>query len=113
MKEEICLKRYASQADRSCVHNLLSRVMEEDRHLVSVYDGEEWTLKKSDRISEVKASLATTGEDTIKIEDRDGKVLGSFYLIYNDGSSSMETIADHTDSPYCNRIWNYLDEKLG
>ncbi len=64
-------------------------------YTVSVYDGEEFTVKRSVDLATIIASLATTDCDTLVI--RNGKDrLGSILLIWGNGE---DVISDYTDKP--------------
>ena len=67
-------------------------------YAVSVYDGEEYTVKRSRKSKEILAALATTGEDALVIRDATGERLGVLSLIWGNDPSGEELIADHTDN---------------
>lgn len=64
---------------------------------VSVHDSEEWTLKRSRDYDTIMAALGTTGEDTLRLRDSAGEVVGSLYLVWGNGPG--ELVADCTDNP--------------
>lgn len=69
---------------------------------VSVYDGEEWTLKASTKQTEIFEALATTGEDVIRFRDSENQSVGTFYLIYENGE---DVICDHSDNDVCSNLF--------
>ena len=65
---------------------------------VSVYDGEEWTVKRSDSEAVILPALATTGYDTLRFRNSAGEHVGSAYLDWGNEESGECLIADHTDN---------------
>lgn len=68
----------------------------DDGCTVSVFDGEEWTVKKSTDRDRIMAALGTTDEDTIRFRDAGGDIVGSVYLVY--GNAPDEVVSDCTDN---------------
>lgn len=86
---------------RKLVRNILSR-----GYMISVNDGEEWTLVDSRKEDMIMSSLATTEMDHLKVKDElDGKRVGIFTLVYGNDPEGEEVVCDHTDNRICNRIW--------
>jgi hypothetical protein len=63
---------------------------------VSVYDSEEWTVKKSDSMADIMGAIMTTDEDMLRIYNGSGERIGDVFLIY--GNDGWDVISDHTDS---------------
>ena len=69
---------------------------------LSVYDGEEWTVKHSKDAQEIASALGSTGEDSLAVHaaEHEGttKRIGAYWLIYNNGSKGDPEIvvADYT-----------------
>jgi hypothetical protein len=80
---------------------------------VSVYDSEEYVLKRSDSLQAIRSSLGGAGEDQLLIRDREGEQIGWFWLIYNNGSEGcpMVVISDYSANEYCDGIWNTLSAR--
>jgi hypothetical protein len=89
-----------ARAARKLVKALLARELS-----VSVNDGEETTVRRSRKYSEIVDALATTGEDYLIAYAPTGDRVGSFYLIYGNDESGEELIADHTDNIVCNSAY--------
>ncbi len=102
---------HASQTDRAAAAALVTECLKGGNTL-SVYDGEEWCLKYSTNKLDVLKALSSTGEDNLRVSSPDGTRLGSFYLIYHNGSTPMELIADHSANDYCEGVWNAIAQKL-
>ena len=65
-------------------------------YTVSVHDGEEWPVRKSDSVVEIMAALGATDMERLLLRSADGTRIGSILLVY--GNSPEEVIADHTDN---------------
>lgn len=64
-------------------------------HTVSLYDGEEWSIKASTSEKEVMANIYATDMEVLGFR-KDGAPVGRVWLVY--GNSASEVISDHTDS---------------
>lgn len=71
---------------------------------VSVYDGEEWTVKRA-QPSEIPPHLGSTELDVLKFR-KDGVAVGCMTLIY--GNSGEELIADHSANDAMQAAWDYV-----
>lgn len=69
---------------------------------VSVYDGEEWTVKNSEKLSDIMKAVMTTDEDTLRFNTCSGERIGDVLLVY--GNDGWDVIADHTESIAMNNI---------
>ncbi|MQX49642.1 hypothetical protein [Sinorhizobium medicae] len=65
-------------------------------YLVSVYDGEEWALRKSSDYEAITAEVAATDETTLRFRLSIGEgLVGSVWLIHG---NAEDVICDHTDN---------------
>ncbi|MER9205225.1 hypothetical protein [Mesorhizobium sp. M0771] len=62
---------------------------------VSVYDGEEWALKRSTDFEAITAEVHATDETTLRMRDETGNMVGSIYLVHG---NEDDVICDHTDN---------------
>ena len=62
---------------------------------ISVYDGEEWTLKSGADSRAIVEALATTDSDVLRLRDAAGDVIGNIWLVWG---NDEDLISDHTDS---------------
>lgn len=68
--------------------------------VVSVYDGGEWTVKKSANVKEIVGALASVDEDTLRFRDKEtGIVIGSAFLVWGNAPDGSELIADYSVNP--------------
>ncbi|MDP2047578.1 MAG: hypothetical protein Q8K33_01610 [Cypionkella sp.] len=68
--------------------------------VISVYDGEEWTVKCSADREAITAAIGTTDETRLALRRPvDGKfeIIGGVFLVH--GNDGYDVIADHTDTP--------------
>ncbi|WP_353645714.1 hypothetical protein [Mesorhizobium sp. WSM2239] len=72
--------------------------------VISVYDGEEWAIKRSGDKAAIMAELFATDDDQVVIRRKeDGRHLGWFHLVY--GNCGYDVVSDHSDNEVCNEIW--------
>lgn len=64
-------------------------------YTVSVWDGEEWSLKRSTDLAAIKAEVEGVEEALLKFRDSDGNVVGKAVVsVY--GLADDETVIDHS-----------------
>lgn len=75
--------------------------------LVSVYDSEEWAIKKSSNFTKIMDAANNTDEDTFVFRDTDGNKLGQVYLVYGNGPEDI--VCDFTldTEPFLKEIGLY------
>lgn len=102
--ESIDLDRYASRQEAVFVRKLVSKALA-NGWLISVNDGEEWTVKQSSKRMEVLEALASTGADTLLLRDptklndkQQPTVIGRVTLLYDGNSNGEEVVQDHSDN---------------
>ena len=97
-----CYMKYTTVGDRRVCNNLLKAILDSG-YVVSVCDGEEWTLKQSDSLTAIKDALGSTGDDTLRVRKcKGGDVVGSFWLIWDNGDDYP--ISDYTANDECDRL---------
>lgn len=97
------------ELERKMVSALVRHALAEGM-TVSVNDGDEWTLVKSDSYEAIFDALCTTDTDTIMLRRADGSKVGWFQLIY--GNDGYDVIADYGVNEDTDRIWNTVIEPL-
>ncbi len=102
MSQVIDLDRFATKGEVTVVKRLV-RIILERGYMVSIYDGEDWTVNLSTNRNEILSALATTGDDTIRLY-KDGERAGSIWLVYGNAADGSELIADHSDNEACHSI---------
>lgn len=71
-------------------------------YTVSVYDGEEWSVKRSDDKSAIMAAVYTTDMDRLTIRDKAGELIGTVALVY--GNSASEVMSDWHDNELMDKV---------
>ena len=103
-------KDYTTAGERGTATRLV-RAAFAAGYSVSVYDGEEYTVKRSRKLKDVLDALASTEEDWLVVRDATGERLGSFRLIWGNDPTGEELIADHTDKPEIEALANAAQPK--
>lgn len=85
-------------------------------YCISVYDGEEYPVKRSRDLDKIMADIGQCDEESLIVRHADdsGSKVGSIYLVY--GNGGWDVIADHTDSPLMRELLtdaNRLADLLG
>jgi hypothetical protein len=62
---------------------------------VSVFDGEEWCLKRSTKRDEIYAALASTDTDQIRFRNAAGESVGTVLLVWG---NDEDVVGDCTDN---------------
>ncbi len=61
---------------------------------VSVWDSEEWTIKRGNNEAAILDACGNTDFENLRIRDSKGEIMGTLVVIYGNGPG--ETIADYT-----------------
>jgi hypothetical protein len=98
-------KDYTTAGERGVATRLVRAAIKAG-FTVSVSDGEEWTVKRSDSEAVILPALATTGYDTLRFRNSAGEHVGSAYLVWGNEESGECLIADHTDNDAIEALYN-------
>ena len=79
------------KAYKTLVHNAIA-----SGFVVSVFDGEEWPVKRSVKSNDIYAAIESVDEAQLRIRDKDGAYIG-WALVVN-GLEDDELVADYTDN---------------
>lgn len=71
---------------------------------VSVFDGEEWPVKRSTDYTEITAAIGTTDETIIRVRGmyEGAQAAASFAFVH--GNLPSEVLADMTDTPFARSL---------
>lgn len=75
-------------------------------YTVSVYDGEEFALKRCADKATIIAALGSTDHDALHFRNADGVKVGVVALIYGNG---RDLISDHSDNAAINALVNSVN----
>ena len=64
-------------------------------HTVSVWDGEEWQVKRSTSLHDITEAVKSVEEAALRIRDQDGNMLVSSVTVSAFGLEPDETVVDH------------------
>ena len=74
----------------------------------SVFDGEEWQVKRSTDIVEIVDAIESVDEARVRIRNSAGESLGSA-LISAYGLMPDETVIDHSDTEFMQEWWDIYE----
>lgn len=95
------MKNIANEKAR--VQRLIDIALKHGAMSVSLWDGEEWPVKRAKTSLEVVEHMAATDLEIIRFRDGDGMRLGDFNIAWGEGN---DNVYDHTDNEWSNRMWN-------
>lgn len=78
-------------------------------NVISVWDGGEWQVRRSDSYKDIKEAIESVEEAEIRIYDKEGNSQG-WALIIPHGMEPDEIVADHTCNDYFDK-WSEQYEK--
>lgn len=93
---------HLDQTERRIIDAIIKEALAEGM-TISVYDGDEWAVRKSTDYKQITAEIAATDETTLRIRSSDGKKIGDILLIHGNGE---EVISDHSDNLITGRLAN-------
>jgi hypothetical protein len=90
-----------SPIELEIVSRLIEIALEKD-YTISVFDGEEYCLKRETDKAVILGALCSTEMDTLVLRGRDhGQRIGSIVLIWG---NDHEVISDHSDNALINEV---------
>jgi len=98
-------KDYTTPGERGVATRLVRAAIHAG-YTVSVYDGEEYTVKRSRQERQILEALASTESDVLVIRDSAGERVGDLCLIWGNDETGEELIADHTDNAATTALYN-------
>ena len=96
---------YAAAGEAMIARRLI-RICLADGYTISVNDGEEWTVRRSNDFNTIIGALGTTGQDFVRVfNPGDSTSPGAFDLVWGHDPTGAELISDHTYNEVCNSIY--------
>src|SRR5215471_7229345 len=87
--------------ERRIVRRILIEAVRSDC-VISVWDGEDWSIRRSNNPTAILAAMFATDEETLVIRRASGPRIGSVFLVY--GNDGPDVICNHTDSDDMNAL---------
>lgn len=82
-----------------------------DGNTVSVWDGEEWQVKRSTGFKAIVEAVESVDEAQLRIRDQQGNILG-WALVSSYGLEDDETIMDYSDNAYMTSVIEGVQEYI-
>ena len=76
---------------------------------ISVYDGEEWQVKRSTSFKAIKDALESVDQASMVIQDNEGQLVASAVVVDDCTFEPDETVVDHSDTVFM-RQWEWAYE---
>ena len=83
--------------------NLIKNVLR-DGYTISVWDGEEWQVKRSNSFRAIVAAVDSVDEAQLRIRDNNGNVIGWALVSAAVDLDDDETIIDCSENEYMQRV---------
>ena len=71
-------------------------------YTVSLWDGGEWTVKRSSKLPEVIRAMFTVDEESLEFRNAEGGLIGTVWMVY--GNDGFDAISDHTATDTMERL---------
>lgn len=68
----------------------------ENNYTISVFDGEEYPVKKSGNVEDIMSAVGATDETTFRIRNEGGETIGFIYFVHGNGE---DVVSDWSDAP--------------
>ena len=99
---------------------LVKIILSDPDNMISVYDGEEWAVKRSRKTKDILDALGNTDCDDINVRSRSTEELdanfrrkGWFCLLWANSEDGSDLIHDYTDNEFCDNVWNEWNKYYG
>ena len=77
-------------------------------YTVSLWDGGEYTVKRSRKLSEVVGAMFTVDEESLEIRNVEGGLIGTVWMVY--GNDGFDAINDFTATETMEKLLRDADE---
>ncbi len=102
------MDKYASPVERRIAKAIVDVALLDGKQ-VSVFDGEEYTVKRSRDRKAILSALATTECDTLVFRDQSGNLIGSLSFIWG----NEEDLIHDWSGDYPNLMWTRVALRSG
>ena len=104
-----------STGKKRAAKRLVKIILSDPDNMISVYDGEEWAIKRSRNTKDILDALGNTDYDDINVRSRGTEELelagnfrrkGWFSLVWCNSEDGSDLISDYLDNEFSDNIWN-------
>ncbi len=71
---------------------------------ISIFDGEDYPVKRSNCESQILRNLCQTGIDELIVRERSGKFIGRVIVVWGNDPDGSELVADHSVNDSINEL---------
>lgn len=93
------------KSEAAIIDGLITAILNRG-YLISVFDGEEYSVKRSADRELIQKETAATCDTTYVLRTTDGVRVGFFWMIHG---NHCDVISDYSDSPTFDAIWNEIE----
>ena len=97
------LTEFATKGEARVARKLVKAALAEGLS-VSVWEGEDWAIKRSTNARAIFDNMATTGSDTLRLRDAQGEYVGFFSLVYGNDPDGEDLLSNYSDNELCERL---------
>lgn len=99
------LIKYAAPGEERTARKLVQYILDHGG-TITIHDGCAWVLPPpAATVETILPLLASTGEDSIHWNDKDGKTVAVFLLLWWNAPDGSELIADYSANPLADAAW--------
>jgi hypothetical protein len=91
---------YCSTTEKAIINRVIADALKTG-HVISVYDGEEFAIKKSADAEAIRKEVAATDETTFTFHAADGSKVGWVWFVHG---NECDVISDYGVSPIVEKI---------
>ena len=108
------LPKHAHPIERKILQELVFHIIMDDEQDISIWDGEEYAIKRSTNITDILSAMSHTDSDTIVVSDSgisesDSAYRGSVYVIY--GNEPEYVITDYSAHEWLTELVESITDK--
>jgi hypothetical protein len=91
--------------------HLIKHAINDKGYTVSIWDGEDWQVKRSTKENDIYAAIDSVDESQIRFRDMHGKVMG-WALVIDYENEPECSIADHSDNEWINQWFDLYESTI-
>jgi hypothetical protein len=95
---------YLWNDEAQIINRIITEVLNR-KCVISVHNGEEWSVKKSSDRKAIQKEVAATDITQFRVRDAEGQYAGWFMLIHG---NRTDVLSDYSDNEFCEEIWQAI-----